>query len=147
MRPPGGRTGPTAGETGPPVAVGRAGQPTGNAQTIAFPTPAMHLKNNTGWQIDGWDLGSDAVRVATHTAAKRASALARKGYGPFSDAVGIRKDPAPGSRPLPFHLSCAPLGSSQQPANLRSSEGKTSRQNPSLRKVSADPEALLGCDT
>jgi len=40
----GGRTGPTAGETGPPVAAGRAGQPAGNMGTIAFPDRTMHLK-------------------------------------------------------------------------------------------------------
>jgi hypothetical protein len=65
---PGGRTGPTAGETGPPVAVGRAGQPTDNVKTITFPTPTMHLKNNTERQIDWRDVGSDALRVAVRTA-------------------------------------------------------------------------------
>jgi hypothetical protein len=90
---PGGRTGPTAGETGPPVAVGRAGQPTDDAKTITFPTPTMHLKNNTEGQNDWRNVGSDALRVAGATP-RRGNAH----HEAFRVAPASRTRPASGAR-------------------------------------------------
>jgi hypothetical protein len=94
---PGGRTGPTAGETGPPVAAGRAGQPTDDAKTITFPTPTMHLKNNTEGQNDWRNVGSDALRVAARTAGRGPRRHPRRGNAHHEAAFRV----APVSRTRP----------------------------------------------